>query len=40
MNDLHEYCVDLARRAKRAAADLAVVTGAQNRTGSTAAPGC
>ena len=29
MNDLHEYCSDLARRAKRAAVDLAVVTGAQ-----------
>ena len=29
MSDLHEYCLDLARRAKRAAADLAVVTGAQ-----------
>jgi glutamate-5-semialdehyde dehydrogenase len=29
MSDLHEYCVDLAQRAKRAAADLAAVTGAQ-----------
>ena len=29
MNDLHEYCLDLGRRAKRAAAQLAVVTGAQ-----------
>ena len=29
MNDLHAYCLDLARRAKRAAADLAVVTGDQ-----------
>ena len=29
MNDLNEYCLDLGRRAKRAAADLAVVTGAQ-----------
>ena len=29
MNELHEYCLDLARRAKRAAADLAVVTGIQ-----------
>jgi glutamate-5-semialdehyde dehydrogenase len=31
MSDLHEYCLDLAQRAKRAAADLAVVTGAQKR---------
>lgn len=29
MNDLNEYCLDLAQRAKRAAADLTVVTGAQ-----------
>jgi glutamate-5-semialdehyde dehydrogenase len=29
MDDLHEYCLDLARRAKRAAADLTTVTGAQ-----------
>jgi glutamate-5-semialdehyde dehydrogenase len=29
MSDLHEYCLTLAQRAKRAAADLAVVTGAQ-----------
>jgi glutamate-5-semialdehyde dehydrogenase len=29
MNDLKEYCLDLARRAKRAAADLSVVTGLQ-----------
>jgi glutamate-5-semialdehyde dehydrogenase len=29
MNDINEYCLDLAQRAKRAAADLTVVTGAQ-----------
>jgi glutamate-5-semialdehyde dehydrogenase len=29
MNDLHEYCLDLAQRAKLAAAELAVITGAQ-----------
>jgi len=29
MNDLHEYCVDLGRRAKRAAADLAAISGAK-----------
>ena len=28
-NNLHEYCLDVAQRAKRAAAELAVVTGAQ-----------
>ncbi len=28
-NDLHEYCLDLARRAQRAAAQLTVVTGDQ-----------
>jgi glutamate-5-semialdehyde dehydrogenase len=27
MSDLHEYCLDLAKRAQRAATDLAVVTG-------------
>jgi glutamate-5-semialdehyde dehydrogenase len=27
MNDLHEYCLELARRAKRAAAELAAVSG-------------
>jgi glutamate-5-semialdehyde dehydrogenase len=27
MSDLQEYCLDLARRAKRAAADLALITG-------------
>ena len=32
MSDLHEYCLDLAQRAKRAAADLAVVTGSQKQT--------
>ena len=32
MSDLHEYCLDLAHRAKRAATDLAVVTGAQKQT--------
>ena len=29
MNDFNEYCLDLGRRAKRAAAELAVVSGAQ-----------
>ena len=29
MNDLHAYCLEIATRAKRASADLAVVTGAQ-----------
>ena len=29
MNDLHAYCLEIANRAKRASADLAVVTGAQ-----------
>jgi glutamate-5-semialdehyde dehydrogenase len=29
MNDLHEYCLELAQRAKRAAAELTSVTGAQ-----------
>jgi len=29
VSDLREYCLDVARRAKRAAAELAVVTGAQ-----------
>jgi glutamate-5-semialdehyde dehydrogenase len=29
MNDLHAYCLEIAQRAKRASADLAVVTGAQ-----------
>ncbi len=29
MNDLHNYCLEIAARAKKAAADLAVVTGAQ-----------
>ncbi len=29
MNDLHEYCLDLARRAKTAAADLALASGAR-----------
>ena len=29
MNDLHAYCLDVAQRAKRAAAELALVTGAQ-----------
>jgi glutamate-5-semialdehyde dehydrogenase len=29
MNDLHEYCLELAQRAKRAAAQLTAVTGAQ-----------
>jgi glutamate-5-semialdehyde dehydrogenase len=29
VNDLREYCLDLGRRAKRASADLAVVTGNQ-----------
>ena len=29
MNDLHQYCLDLARRAKTAAAELAQATGAQ-----------
>jgi glutamate-5-semialdehyde dehydrogenase len=32
MSDLHEYCLDLAQRAKRAAADLTVVTGSQKQT--------
>jgi glutamate-5-semialdehyde dehydrogenase len=32
MSDLHEYCLDLAQRAKRAATDLAIVTGAQKQT--------
>jgi len=31
MSDLQQYCLDLARRAKRAAADLALVTGGQKR---------
>ena len=31
MNDLQKYCLDLAQRAKRAAADLAIVTGDQKR---------
>lgn len=31
MSDLQEYCLDVARRAKRAAADLTVVTGDQKR---------
>jgi glutamate-5-semialdehyde dehydrogenase len=31
MNDLQKYCLDLAQRAKRAAAELAVVTGDQKR---------
>jgi len=30
-NDLQAYCVDVARRAKRASAELALVTGAQKR---------
>ena len=29
MNDLHDYCLEIATRAKRASAELAVVTGAQ-----------
>ena len=29
MNDLHAYCLEIATRAKRASADLAVVTGGQ-----------
>ena len=33
MNDLHAYCLDLAQRAKRAAAELARVTGAQKQQG-------
>jgi glutamate-5-semialdehyde dehydrogenase len=32
MSDLHEYCRDLAQRAKQAAANLAVVTGLQKQT--------
>ena len=32
MSDLHEYCRELAQRAKSAAADLAVVTGLQKQT--------
>jgi glutamate-5-semialdehyde dehydrogenase len=31
MNDLQKYCLDLARRAKQAAADVAIVTGQQKR---------
>ncbi len=29
MSDLHEYCLDMARRAKRASADLAAISGAK-----------
>ena len=29
MDDLHAYCLEIATRAKRASAELAIVTGAQ-----------
>lgn len=29
MDDLHAYCLEIATRAKKASADLAVVAGAQ-----------
>ncbi len=38
MGDLQEYCLDLGRRAKRAATELSIVTERKRRTGSAARP--
>jgi glutamate-5-semialdehyde dehydrogenase len=39
MHDLHAYCLEIATRAKRASAELALVTGAQKKTWLAAAAG-
>jgi hypothetical protein len=40
MNDLHAYCLELAKRAKRAAAEVARRQGPKNRSGCGVAPSC